>query len=284
MRPISYKSLMATGLVLFMVCAFVFSCASVETRPEDVGGGKILDRKPLSDPPTYRQLAASLTYYEKQLGIKFYKNKKGRYMVYATAGWKSFSIADDLNECLFDVNMKGLVTYRHIRGSTRSMIEMDIQRGPCGIRYPDADAIAQDKVTLMEGSVISPAIEEQLSGRVSLIRGSTFLQKLLALPWKVDSIEGGLEQAVSKVGMEVKNPLDVTFGDVVFFTEYYGERNVGLYVDYGYIVYNSCFRAQVRKMDSSINYRIYRVYTGFNMIRYKLHEAKFIREFVGGPE
>ena len=283
MRSIPFKSVMTALVALMFVCALAFSCASVDTVPDDYGGGKILDRKPLKDPPTYRQLAASLAYYEKELGVKFYQNKKGRYQPYSTAGWQSFSIADDLNECLYDINMKGQINYRSIQGRTRNMIEMEIMRGPCGIKAPDADSVAQDKVTLMEGAVISPAIDQQMTGGVSLVKGSTFLQKILELPWRVDSLEGGLEQSVAKVGVEVKNPLDITFGDVIFFTQYYGERNVGIYVDYGYIVYNSCFRATVRKMDSEINYRIYRIYTGPNLIQYKLHENKFIRDIVGGP-
>ena len=284
MRSIRFKALMATSLVVAFMGALVIGCASVNSDGNMTGRGRILDRKPLKNPPTYRQLAASLAYYENELGIKFYKNKQGRYQPYSTSGWQSFTLADDLNECIYDVNMKGLINYRTVQARTRAMIEMDIERGPCGIRYPDADSTAQDKVTLMEGSVITPAIEGQMTGGVTLVRGATFLQRILSLPWKVDSLEGGLEQAVAKVGVEVKNPLDVTFGDVVFFTEYYGERNVGVYVDYGYIVFNSCFRAQVRKMDAEINYRIYRIYTGPNLIQYKLHENKFIRDFVGGPQ
>ena len=278
----------ALFLTLVFVAALAVSCSStsgsVDSNPEGKNTGSILERKPLKDPPTYRQLATSLNFYEEQLGIRFFKNAKDRYVPYSASDWKSFSIADDLNECLYDVQMRGLIVYRSMRGKTRGIIEMDVQKGPCGIRYPDADVTAQDKVGLMEGSLVTPAMEEQLNGGLSLNSGAKFLQTVLSLPWKVDSLEGGLEQAVGKVGIEIKNPMDVTFGDVVFFTEYYGERNVGVYVDYGSIIYNSCFRAQLRKMDPSINYRVYRIYTGFNLVRYKLHQNRFMKDFVGQPE
>lgn len=284
MIRISFKSATSIFLALIMILALSVSCSQNTAGGIDDGSkGSVLDRKPLENPPSYGHFASSLEYYEKQLGLKFFKNKNKRYMPYATAGPMSFSIADDLNECLYDINMKSIVTYRSVRGRTRSMIEMDITRGPCGIKYPDADPTAQDRVTLMEGSVLSPAIDEQVNGGISLVRGATFLQKILNLPWRVDSVEGGLEQAVSTVGKIIKNPLDVTFGDVVFFTEYYGERNVGIYYDYGYIVYNSCFRAQVIKMDSSMNYQIYRVFTGPAAIHYKIHETKFLKELIGSP-
>jgi len=264
--------------------AFSISCAKDAAVGLDDGSkGRVLDRKPLEDPPSYRHFSGSLEYYEKQLGIKFFKNRNKMFQPYSTAGAMSFAIADELNECLYDINMKSIVTYRSVRGSTRSMIEMDIVRGPCGIKYPDADPTAQDRVTLMEGSVVHPAIDEQVNGGLTLVKGATFLQRILNFPWRVDSVEGGLEQAVAKVGKIVKNPLDVTFGDVVFFTEYYGERNVGIYYDYGYIVYNSCFRAQVVKMDSGMNYQIYRVFTGPAAIHYKIHETKFLKELIGTP-
>lgn len=284
MIRISLKSASALAFILILIMAVSISCANKGNYSSD-SRGRVLDRKPMEDPPNYRQLASSLEYYEKQLGIKFFKNSKNRYQPYSTAGWQSFSIADDLNECLYDINMKGLVTYRAAGGKTMSMIEMDIARGPCGIKYPDADSSAQDRITLMEGSVVTPALDEQVNGRVSLLRGANFLQKILALPWRVDSIEGGLEQAVAKVSYEVKNPLDVTYGDVVFFTEFYGERNVGVYIDYGHLVYNSCFRAKVAKMDSrSMDYRIYRIYTGPNAIQYKVHQGVVIQKFIGSPE
>jgi hypothetical protein len=285
----SSKRLVKVSIFLIVALASTvwFGCTSaVDTRPEDMSGtgGAVMDRKPLKDPPSYRQFADSLEYYEEELGMKFFRNKKGRFVPYATSGWKNFTIADRLNECIYDVAMKDLIVYRHLQGRMKGLIEMDITRAGCGIKYPDVDYVAMDKVTLMEGSVISPNLQDLTKGGLSLTRGAAFLQRVLQLPWRVDSLEGGLEQAVSKVGTEIRNPLDITYGDVVFFTEHYGERNVGLYVDYGLIVYNSSFRASARKMDSSINYRIYRIYTGFNLARYKVHENKFLRDFVGQPD
>ena len=272
----------ATIVSVVIALAFVAGCAK-GGRPEDVGRAVTLDQKPLEDPPSYGQLASSLEHWEKELGVKFYRNSKGYFQPYSVSNWNSFTIADDLNECLFEVQMKGLVTYRHMGGGVRAAIDMEIHRGPCGIKAPYAEIEAIDAVNLMESTVITPSLMDQVNS-ISLCTGTKFIQRNMSVPWRVDSIPGGLEQAVGKIGYEVKNPLDITFGDIVFFTEYYGERNVGIYVDYGNMVYNSCFRAKVRRMDSKINYRVYRLYTGFNLVEYKLHENKFIEGFVGGPQ
>jgi hypothetical protein len=238
----------------------------------------------LNNPPHYPLLHKSLEFYEQKLGTKFYKNPQGHYMPYASSTWKSFSVADYLNDCLYDVDMKGLVGFRSLDGKYNYVIEMQIERGPCGIEGAEADDLAKDKVSLMESSVVTPAIRDQLSRGVNFCSGERFLQEVLQLPWKIRVRGEGLENAVGRVAEEIKNPMDITYGDVVFFTEYYGERSVGVYVDYGVLVYNSCFRADAKRLDAKISYRVYRFYTGFGSIRYKMDENVFMKEIVGRPD
>lgn len=274
---------------VFAVLLFVFAagCAGKQIHSpeaEGLGNQDTLLRENLKDPPSYRLLEDSLEFYETKLGVKFYRNDKGRYTPFASSTWKSFSIADSLNECLFNVDMKGLIAYRSLKGRYKYIIEMNIDDGPCGIAYPDPDIMAVDKVTLMEGSVITPALRDQMDRGINFCSGEKFLQDVLQIPWKIRIRGEGLEGAVRRVAEEVRNPMDISFGDIIFFTEYYGERNIAIYVDYGLIVYNSCFKAKVRRMNTEINYKVYRLYTGFNMVQYKVHENVFMKEILGGPE
>jgi hypothetical protein len=279
------KSLLLIALVIISI-ALGACAAQQKTGPEAQGLGNqdSLLREPLNDPPSYGLFRDSLEFYEQKLGIKFYRNSKGRFSLYSSSTWKTFSISDKLNECLYDVEMKGLIGYRSLEGRYKYIIEMSIQEGPCGLAYPNTDVLAMDKVTLMEGSVVTPAIKDQMDRTINFCSAERYLQEVLQLPWKVRIRGEGLEQAVARNAEEIKNPMDITYGDIVFFTKYYCERNVAIYVDYGVIVYNSCFQAKSRRMTPDINYRVYRVYSGFNLTRYKIHEDIFMKDFVGRPE
>jgi hypothetical protein len=277
-----------TILVACVVAVFMMSgCAAQSMQSpeaEGLGNQDTLLRMPLKDPPSYRLLEDSLEFYELKIGTKFYRNDKNRYTPYASSTWKSFSISDTLNQCLYDINMKGLIAYRSLKGKYKYLIEMKIDEGPCGIQYPDPDNMAVDKVSLMEGTVITPALQESINKSLDFSSGEKFLQKVLQIPWKIRVRGQGLEKAVARIAQEIKNPMDITFGDIIFFTEYYGERNVAVYVDYGLIVYNSCFNAKVRRMNTDINYKVYRFYTGFNLVQYKVHQDVFLNEILGRPK
>ncbi|MBZ0272264.1 hypothetical protein K8I61_09510 [bacterium] len=272
--------------ILLLLALFAMGCASkAASGPEESNFAQDeLMRQPLKDPPSYGLFHDSMEFYEQKLGIKFYKNDKGRYLPYSTSTWKSFSIADQYNSCLYDFSMKGLIGYRSLEGRFRYVIEMDFAEGPCGVQYPNVDVTAMDKVTLMEGSVITPALKDQLGRGLNFCSAEKFLQQVLQVPWKIRVRGEGLEQAIARYAEEIKNPMDITYGDIVFFTRYYGERNVAIYVDYGVIVYNSCFKAKARRMTPDINYRVYRLYTGFSLAEYKVHQDVFMQDIVGRPE
>ncbi|MCZ7582241.1 MAG: hypothetical protein M5R36_02285 [Deltaproteobacteria bacterium] len=180
--------------------------------------------------------------------------------------------------------MKGLIGYRSLEGKYQYIIEMNIQELTCGIAYPNAEVLAQDRIALMEGSVVTPAIVDQMNRGINLCSAERYIQEVLQLPWKVRVRGEGLEQAIARYSEEILNPMDISFRDVIFFTKYYGERNVAIYVDYGLVVYNSCFTAKATKMTPDINYRVYRLFTGFNLTQYKVNQDSWFGSYIGAPD
>ncbi len=279
----NFTILLAIAIALFLMSGC--SAQSVHSpEAKGLGNQDTLLRMPLKDPPSYRLLEDSLEFYETKIGVKFYRNDKGRYTPYTSSTWRAFSISDTLSQCLYDIDMKGLIAYRSLKGKYKYLIEMKIKEGPCGISYPDPDTLAIDKVALMEGTVLTPALQKAINTSLDFSSGEKFLQNALQIPWKIRVRGEGLEKAVARIAQEIKNPMDITFGDIIFFSEYYGERNVAVYVDYGLIVYNSCFKAKIRRMNTEINYKVYRFYTGFNLVQYKVHQDVFLNKILGRPD
>ncbi|MCC6158378.1 MAG: hypothetical protein IT350_10030 [Deltaproteobacteria bacterium] len=278
------------SFLLALVAALtVFGCAANQVQSPDsemqgLGNQDSLMREPLNDPPSYALLHKSLEFYEQKLGVKFFKNEKDRYMPYTSSTWRSFAIADHLNDCLWTMQMKGLIGFRSLEGKYSYIIEMDAERGGCGVVGDDADSQAKDLVSIMETSVVTPSIRDQINRGVNFCSGEKFIQDVLQLPYKIRIRGESLENAVSRHAAEVRNPLDIAYGDLVFFTEYYGERNIAVYVGNGVIVYNSCFRADPHRLNTNISYRVYRLYSGFGAINYRMSTDVFMREIVGRPD
>jgi len=286
MSPMAKKNVAFLILVLGFARLFGACAAKQQHSPDTAGMGNrdTLLREPLNDPPSYRLFHKSLEFYEKKLGLKFYQNSRERYQPFAASSWKSFTIADHLNECIYDVAMKGLIGYRSLDGKYEYIIEMNIEEVACGVTYPNVEVMAMDRVALMEGSVVTPEIRDQMKKGVNFCSAETFLQDVLQVPWKIRVRGEGLEQAIARNSEEIQNAMDISYGDIIFFTRYYGERNVAIYVDYGVIVYNSCFQAKATRLRPDINYRVYRLFTGFNLAQYKVNEDVFMKEIVGRPE
>jgi hypothetical protein len=245
--------------------------------------GEAQGRRELSGPPSYGLWARSLRHYEQAMGIEFYRNGKGRYEPFAAASWDSFSIADRSGDCLYDVDVVGTQNFRSLEGRQAILLEMDVRPGACGLTYPKADMAAMDRVSVMEGTVVSPELVDRL-GSSGMCSDVKFLAKTLQLPYQIEVVGDDLEQSVAKASDRVANALDLALGDVVFFSDYPGEDVVGIYAGYGLIVYNTCFGANAHQMRTGGNYRIYRLLTGFDWTRYRMHHERFLRQFVGGPK
>ncbi|MCZ7582242.1 MAG: hypothetical protein M5R36_02290 [Deltaproteobacteria bacterium] len=82
-----------TLAVVVLAAVVVASCAAKESYGPDaqgLGNQDTLMREPLNDPPSYGLFHNSLEFYEKKLGMSFYKNSKDRYQPYAAQAWSSF--------------------------------------------------------------------------------------------------------------------------------------------------------------------------------------------------
>lgn len=244
---------------------------------------QVLGRDDITKRPGYEFLARSLRHYERELGVEFYQNELGRYLPYSVAAWDSFSIADRAGDCLFDVQMLGVQNYRHLDGRRQVLIEMEITEAPCGLSYPNADIDVADRIATMEGTVVTPALLDRLDGGSRMCSDRRFLESILQVPFKLEITGDDTERSIARIAERVQNPLNYSFGDVVFFSPYPGEVTVGVYAGYGLIVYNTCFGARAHRMTSDRDYRFYRLFCGFAWTRYRLHERTFLEEYVGGP-
>lgn len=289
-------SLLTAAVIAAIAVALVFGCAgkrkeaatsadeaaaakTEKTEKKETEEPKRVQRKSLDHEPSYGLFEDSLRYYENKLGIEFYKNAEGKYMPFSVASWDSFSIADSEGQCLYDVEIVGLMKLRF-----KVLLEMDITQGPCNLKYPDTDIAVADRVSLMEGSVISKELIDRLNGISFLCSDKRFLQKVLQPPFDLGMAGSDLETSIAKIGEEVTDPMDLSFGDIVFFEPYPDEKTVGIYVGYGAVVYNTCFGAKIHKMSAKKRYRIYRIYTGFAWTRYRMHQQKFMQQYLGVGE
>jgi len=232
-------------------------------------------RKGISKVPSYGLYARSLKHYERELGIKFYKDKNGRYVPFAAASWDSFSIADASGECLYDVEVMGVKKRR-----LDVLLDLEVSEGPCGLKYPDTDAAVMERVSMMEGSILSYELVDELNG-ISFCSDKKFLQKVFQVPFDLESGGKDLERSLEKVAQRISNPLHISFGDIVFFDPYPGERSTGVYIGYGVVVYNTCFGAKIHHVKPKKRYRIYRLFNGFAWTHYKIHQEKFMMDYLG---
>ena len=241
---------------------------------------KVIGRRSLNKVPPYRLVERSLQYQERRLGVQFFRNKKGMYAPYATRAWDSFSIADRDGECLYDVNVRGVMNYRYLEGKRELLLDLSVTPGPCGLTYPNAHVEATDRISTMEGAVVSPNLIDRLDSN-GMCSDMKFVQDVLQFPYKIEIIGDDVLRSVARVGTEVGSPMRAAFGDVVSFSPYPEERAIGIYVGYGLVVYNSCFGAKAHKMVAGRQYDIFRLVTGFSATRYRIHDRKFLQRYLG---
>ena len=238
----------------------------------------------LKGPPTYDLFAKSLDYAEKQRGIEFRKNENGKYVLYSAYAWNHVSLPDADNNCLYDVKFNRLTSFQGIGRGYSTILDLEITPGPCGISAADLRVEALDRLQNLEGAIISQKVLENMRKGTNFISDRKFLQDTLQVPWKVDSSVHGLEPYLAQNLERIEAPLEVTFGDILVFSEYIGETTVGIYVGYGVIVCNCCFRTQVHRLRSDLEYRVYRLYSGFSLAGYKIHQDSVLQQFLANPQ
>ena len=273
-------------MILPALALVVFGCAKKQPLPDPMNPDEENDLVYVSEiekPPSYKMLAASLEFYEDQMGVRFYRNEKDSFYPYSSYSWNHFSIADRESACLYDVKIVRQRSFQHLEGEFATLLELDIQKGPCNIVYPNVNVEALDRLQNMEGAVVTKNLLHHLKQGTNFISDSRFIQESLQVPWQVESSAHGLEPFIAKIAHRVEDPMEITFGDVVFFSEYVGEVTVGVYAGYGLVVSNACFRTEVRKLRNDLEYRIYRLFAGFDQVKYKLHQDKVLHQFLSNP-
>jgi len=238
---------------------------------------------PIEDPPSYDLFERSLEYFEQQNGVKFRRNDNKRYYLFSSQAWNHFTIADVENHCLYDVEYDRMRSFQHLGTGYRMLLDLKINKGPCGITSDNVSSSALDLLQHMEGAIISKKLLENIEKGTNFISDQAFLQETLQVPWEVESTYYGLEPFLARNAQRVEDPLDIAFGDIAFFSEYVNETTVGLYIGFGLVVTNCCFRTEVHRMNNEQEYRIYRLYSGFGQVEYKVHQDSVLHSFLTNP-
>lgn len=237
----------------------------------------------IEEPPSYEMFERSLEYIEQQKGIKFRRNDNKRFYLFSSQAWNHFAIADVENHCLYDVEYDRMRSFQHLGTGYRMLLDMKVEQGPCGITSDNVSSPALDLLQHMEGAVISKKLLENIEKGTNFISDQAFLQETMQVPWKVESSYYGLEPFLALNAQRVEDSLDIAFGDIVFFSEYVNETTVGIYIGYGLVVTNCCFRTEVHRMNNEQEYRIYRLYSGFGQVEYKVHQDSVLHTFLTNP-
>ncbi|HPM77699.1 MAG TPA: hypothetical protein PK961_11445 [bacterium] len=269
-----------------LLALLLFGCAKNKAKPDPLDPNADDDLSYVSElkgPPSYDLLAKSLEYYEQKLGLKFRRNKKERFLPYSAYAWNHFSIADAENNCLYDVKFDRLRSFQALGDKFESLLDLKIEKGPCGISTPNVSVGARDRLQNMEGAIISKKLLSNIREGTHFISDRAFVQDALQVPYKVESSIYGMEPYLAKMLDRVEDPLDIALGDLVFFSEYVGEWTIGIYAGYGLMVTNCCFRTQVRPLSKDLEYRVYRIYGGFAQVEYKIHQDSVLHRYLSNP-
>ncbi len=237
----------------------------------------------LKGPPSYALFARSLDFAEKRRDVQFRRNENGAYQLYSAYAWNHFTIADAENNCLYDVTFNRLTSFQGLGGGYSTLLDLEITPGPCGISALDLKVEALDRLQNLEGAIISQKVLANMRKGTNFISDPSFLQDVLQVPWAVKSQAYGLEPYLARNLAAIEDPDDITFGDIVIFSEYIGEHTVGIYVGYGVIVCNCCFRTQVHRVRGDLEYRVYRLYSGFSLADYQIHQDSVLQQFLANP-
>ncbi|NLH50420.1 MAG: hypothetical protein GX444_17715 [Myxococcales bacterium] len=283
----NFKRLCLLWLILAACLTAALGCAkSKNSLPDPMANDPDAGRQfftPVKEPPSYALFAKSLEYQEKALGVRFRRTEMGTYAPYSAAAWNHFSIADEANNCLYDVKYDRLRSFQQLGAGYATLLDMQVEKGPCGIAAANLNMEALDRLQNLEGGIVSQKLIENLQKGTNFIGDRRFLQETLQAPWILESSISGLEPFINSHLTRVQNPLDVVYGDIVFFSEYIGERTVGIYIGYGMIACNRCFRTEVHKISAEVEYHVYRLYTGFAQVSYKVHHDSVLHRMLSNP-
>jgi hypothetical protein len=280
---IGFAVVAAAALCLLLIVGCAKKTVQVESDPNAATSSRTFQSE-IDKPPSYEVLARSLDYVEKQQGLQFRRNAQGSYFPFSANAWNHFTIADAENNCLYDVQFSRLRSFQQLGGGFQTILDLQVTKGPCGLTAQNLNVGVLDRLQHLEGAVVSAKLVENMEKSTNFLSDVGFLQSALAAPYKLQSsLSAGLEPYFAERLERVANPLDVAFGDIVVFSEQLGEHAVGVYVGYGLVVTNCCFRTEVRKISSDLEYHVYRLYAGFAQVNYQVHHDAVLHRMLSNP-
>jgi len=302
-----YRTIDWSSYILFVARVFhrAFLLAWALAVPVLIGGGckttnerNVLPEKRLeidssaSSPATIKgpelpdidQFSLALEEYEKRSDIQFFRNSRGRYMIYFPSGPDHFSIADVAGACLYDVKLSpsDKVGSSKEAGSKPAFAAIAVSQTACGLTSPFVDPLVMTHIVSSAEKLVIPALEGRLTGG-PWVRGCSdinFVQQVLNVPFEIGDGKEELEKWLASTADTVEDPFDLSLGDIVFAGPP-DRALVGIYAGYGLVVLNSgCDSASVHRLRSDLKYRIYRLYNGFSWSRYKVRDEYYLGDFL----
>lgn len=271
-----------------MALVFMSGCAAGPARqPQEINQppqpqntvsiSTAFDQKQLLSLPHYKNLADLLENKGSQKGVSFYLTPASNYILFALNASETFFIPDKTGTCLFQI---GLLSDNQA-ASQQIISDISITPGPCGLKYPDTSAEVRKIVSTMAEEIVLPGLKDRLSGKpwIGECSDKNFLQQTLLqkMPYDIRPTATDLEGAISQFAINVNDPLEIAFGDVIFFPLQKNTNTVGIYMGYGLVVYHKdCSKAGVHRLTGGIQYRIYRPITGFAWTRYQPSDSDFL--------
>lgn len=230
--------------------------------------------------PDIEEFSLALKEYETRSDIQFFRNSRGRYMIYFPSGPDHFSIADVAGACLYDVK----ITPSDKEGASKeaggrpAFAAVAVSQTACGLTSPFIDPLVMSRLISSAEKLVFPALEGRLTGGPWL-RGCSdinFVQQVLNAPFDIGDSKEELEKWLASTADTVEDPFDLSLGDIIFAGAP-DRALVGIYAGYGLVVLNSgCDSASVHRLRSDLKYRVYRLYNGFSWSRYKVRDEYYL--------
>ncbi len=272
---------------LFVVFMVLTGCGTTQVQAPDVEPLAVDIMEPPPPPPLkpeaihYKDIVHRLKKKGNRRGVDFYQNDTGNYVLYAIESKEKFTFADKTGTCLYNAEISKNV--ENALTNTKNY-DVTLASGICGIKYPDAspdvllliDAMARDLL----GSLMS-----RLDGGPWMWKCSdeSFLKQTVLYQFPFEVLDGSedLEKSISRISRKIHDPLDIAFGDVVFYRSQENQTKVGVYAGYGLIVSNQdCQHAGLHRLTGENNYRIYRILMGYAWTRYQANDPLFLKKYV----
>ncbi len=271
-----YSNKLAWGAAAIgLVALLAWGCASTSAPKVAATTGEEGRAAFISDavaPPSYDVFTHSLELAEQQQHVQFRRNSKGGYFLFAANSWNHFTIADAENACIYDIRVTKQHIIQQLGGSIQTILDLDVAKGACGLAPENLNTEVLDHLQHVEGAVITARLSEYLRGGTRFLTDLSFLQTTLQAPFQLSPPPSrGFEPYFADKLERIDNASDIAYGDIVVYSKQIGEHAVGTYVGYGVVATCCCFHTEMQRLSTKIDYHVYRLYSGFAQVNYKVH-------------